>query len=486
VSVARHTAYNLAGSAASIVVTLITVPLYLKLIGLERFGVLSLCWVFAGYFAFFDFGIGRATAQKMATLADKPPEQRNRLFWTSAALSAALAVVGGLLFWPLAALALRWMEATPQLVAEARSALWLLVMVVPLAIIQSFLSGTLDGRRAFGPVNVAGVIGNALTAILPLLSAFVFEPRIDLLVAATLVARLLFVLALFLLCVRIVPVRRPVTMATDQASALLKFGGWVTVTSIVGPVLIYFDRLAIGAWLGAAAVAFYVIGFNLVMQLQVVPISLGRALFPKLAELGEANSKERSEDAAKALSSMVTPLAVLAIVAVDPFLRIWLGADVAEVSAPVTRILLVGFWANALAQIPFVQIQARAQPGISARIHLLEILPYVATLYIGISYFGLLGAALAWSLRCLADLILLSRKTSVLDVVLRQLATNGLLVAVAATVMSMPLTIPMALLVAVALLAVSAALSWQTIPLRLRTETLGSLSKMLRLERSRG
>lgn len=485
-SVAKHTAYNLAGSAISIGVTLVTVPLYLKLIGLERFGVLSLCWVFVGYFAFFDFGIGRATAQKMATLADSPPRDRNRLFWSSAALSAGLAVVGALIFWPIATLAVKWMEATPALLAEARAALWLLVMVVPLAVIQSVLFGALEGRRAFGPVNVVGVVGNVLTAVLPLLSAVLIEPRIDLLIASTLAARLFLLVALAILCHRLVPVRSPAAMDRSETSALLKFGGWATVTSIVGPILVYFDRLAIGAWIGAAAVAFYVIGFNLVMQLLVVPNALSRALFPRLAELGDEQTRARSEDAAKALSAVVTPLAVLAIVAVGPFLHIWLGANVAEESAPLTRILIAGFWMNALAQVTFAQIQARARPDISARIHLFEILPYVAVLYLGIRYFGLIGAAFAWTLRCLADLVLLSRRTNVRDVILQQLATNGVLVTLASIAMSVPLPIPVRIYLGAVMLAASAFMSWHTIPANLRGDAIGSLGRILRLERGRG
>jgi len=486
VSVAKHTAYNLAGSAVSIGVTLVTVPLYLELIGLERFGVLSLCWVFVGYFAFFDFGIGRATAQKMATLADSSPQERNRLFWSSAALSAGLAVVGALLFWPIAALAVKWMEATPALLAEARAALWLLVMVVPLAVIQSVLFGSLEGRRAFGPVNVVGVVGNVLTAVLPLLSAVLFEPRIDLLIASTLAARLFLLVALSILCHRLVPVRSPAAMDRSETSALLKFGGWATVTSIVGPILVYFDRLAIGAWIGAAAVAFYVIGFNLVMQLQVIPFSLGRALFPRLAELGEHEARGRSEDAAKALSAVVTPLAVLAIVAVEPFLQIWLGAQVADESAPLTRILVAGFWMNALAQMSYTQLHARGRADVPARIHLLEVLPYVAMLYLGIHFFGLIGAAFAWTLRCLADLVLLSRQTDVRSVMMQQLATNGVLVTLAAIAMSVPLSIPVQIFFGAAMLSASAFMSWRTIPANLRGDAIGSLGRILRLERGRG
>ena len=63
-SIARHTGYNVVGALVPIAVSLVTVPFYLRIVGLERYGILSICWVLVGYFAFFDFeskGYGATT-----------------------------------------------------------------------------------------------------------------------------------------------------------------------------------------------------------------------------------------------------------------------------------------------------------------------------------------------------------------------------------------------------------------------------------------
>src|SRR5438128_12185809 len=95
-SIKRNTLINLAGATAPMLISLVTVPLYLRLVGEARFGVLLLVWLFVGYFEFFDFGIGKATANQMARLPDAPIMAREEVFWTGALINGMLGLLGGL------------------------------------------------------------------------------------------------------------------------------------------------------------------------------------------------------------------------------------------------------------------------------------------------------------------------------------------------------------------------------------------------------
>ena len=94
-SIARHTAYNVVGALVPLVVSLITVPLYLKVISIERYGILSICWLLLGYFGLFELGLGPATAQRIASYPADAANARNELLWNAITLSLGDGAVGG-------------------------------------------------------------------------------------------------------------------------------------------------------------------------------------------------------------------------------------------------------------------------------------------------------------------------------------------------------------------------------------------------------
>lgn len=451
-----------------VAITLVTVPLYLEAIGIERYGVLALIWVLVGYFAFFDFGIGRATAQRMARLSGDDAPSRNRLFWTSFSLTLALACLAGLLSWPIAKILIPRLEVAHRLQAELALSLPLIVMAVPVGIVQSVINGALEGRRAFGPINAVMVVGNALTALLPLFFAWLFTPEIPTLIAGTLLARLVVLSAQALLCKRLIPLSAPTRPKVEEISGLLRFGGWVTVSGIAGPLLVYFDRFAIGAWIGGAALGFYVIGFNLVAQLQLLPAALARSIFPRLSELGEDEAVGRSNDAICAVAGVITPVAAIACVAARPFLELWLGSAVAEQAAPVTVLLLVGFWANALAQVPLVRLHSAGRPDLSAKVHLLELGPYAAALWTGISLIRLSGAAIAWSLRTIADLVALYLLAQLSKLLIPALLVHFLIVLSTAVLVLLTPTMPWLMILSLSFCVIAAFAGWVMFPSHLR------------------
>ena len=56
----RNTGWNLAGQIVPLFVAVFTIPGFMRHMGTDRFGVLTIAWSVLAYFSLFDFGLGRA------------------------------------------------------------------------------------------------------------------------------------------------------------------------------------------------------------------------------------------------------------------------------------------------------------------------------------------------------------------------------------------------------------------------------------------
>jgi O-antigen/teichoic acid export membrane protein len=472
--IGRNTAINVGGALLPLLLSLATVPAYLHVIGEARYGVLAVVWVVLGYFGVFDFGLTRATANQIARLRNDPPAIRERVFWTALSLNATLGSVGGVILFFVGRILLEnLLKVAPDLRSEAVAAVPWLAVAVPLTTVTFVLAGTLEGRERFLMVNSLGIAGLAMFQLVPLAYAYWIGTSLTGLIMSATLALLASTTLSFALTVASLPARNRPKIDAERAGVLLRYGGWVTLTGLVGPLLTVVDRVVIGSVLGATAVTRYTVPFALVSRVSVLSRSLARTIFPRFSMLNRDDAARVSRESLRALAAVMTVLAVVGAVTLDPFLGAWVGSDIAASSAPVGEILLIGFWFNSLAVVPFALLQAQGRPDLPAKLHVLELAPYIGGLVLGLHIAGIQGAAWAWSGRAAADALLLfwaARKLSQeAPADWRQLSRGGLLAGAACvaalTIFSRP---TLRLAVGGALIVASLAWAWRIAPAQVR------------------
>jgi O-antigen/teichoic acid export membrane protein len=408
----RNSVLNLAGQAAPLVVAVITIPLLLAGLGTERFGVLTLAWVVIGYFSLFDFGVSRALTQLVAeSLGRGRDDEVAPLVWTALLMMLLLGVVGALVLAGITPWAAHRALGLPaELRAETVPALYLLALGVPAVIGTAGLRGVLEATQRFGVVNAIRVPMGVFTFAGPLL-VLPFTTHLAWVVGVLVVGRVLAWVVHLVLCLRLVPglwtgrALRPALMRR-----LLGFGGWMTISNVVGPFMVYFDRFLIAAVLSVAAVAYYATPYELVTKLWLIPTSVLGVLFPAFA-LSHAGDRGRFTELFKGgvlvVWALLFPL-VLAVVTFAPEgLTLWLGTEFAEHGTPVLRWLAVGVLINSVGMVPFSALQGAGRPDLTAKLHLVELPLYAALLWWLTVSHGITGAALAWTSRVAFDTLLL-------------------------------------------------------------------------------
>jgi O-antigen/teichoic acid export membrane protein len=405
----RNTLYNLAGAIIPLAVALISVPFYIKLVGIERYGALAISWLILGYFGLFDMGLGRATAQRIAKLKDDGLQQCSDVFWTALIISILFGMIGAvLLYFAGEYYVTHYFVSSGEIKTEILNALPILALIVPIVTMASVATGALQGREHFIDYNIGTTLGSVLFQLLPLFCAFWFGPDLAGLMIAAGIARLLGLIYIQQRIWAKMLSGMKVRFDRSSAAALFGFGGWMTLTGIISPLLFIVDRLAISATLGAAAVAIYSVPYQISSRLAIIPTALSNAVFPKISYHDRAEGDRMWNVLIRVLLAGMTPLIVGLIFNMQWFLQLWVGREIADQAYLVGQILMICAWSLAMAMVPLTILHGRAQPKQSLLVYIVEIPLYLLALWFGMQQFGLIGAALAYAFRCVLDAILLS------------------------------------------------------------------------------
>ena len=405
--------YNVSGALLPLATSLGTVPFYIHQIGLARYGVVTISWVLLGYFGFLDFGLSRASANALAKLGNSSPRERSPVLVTAFCCNLGLGLVGGVILYLVGHLVLLHLVKVPgSLMGETSAAYPWMAAMLPLGMLSGVATGALESRERFLLSNMLSSFGTMSGQLLPLICAYVIGPSLDVVIPATLLARLLAVAVSYLVVIRS---EWPISLFDVDLVWMRKlfgYGSWVSVSSILNPLLDTSNQLIVGAMLGAAAVANYSIPMTLAVRSQVFATALARTLFPRNSRVSQAEADENTRNATTSLAYGFGMVCAPAIFLSGPFLRLWVGPRFALPSEAVAQIVMFGAWSNGVAFIPYGFIQARGRPQVTAKVGLVEIVPYLLVLWLFISTMGLPGAAWAWTIRVTlncAVLIYLSR-----------------------------------------------------------------------------
>jgi O-antigen/teichoic acid export membrane protein len=388
-------------------------PLIIRGLGLERFGILAISWVVMGYFALFDLGLGRATTKFVSECVEKKELTKlPNLVWNSLVAHVALGLIGG----GILAILARWLTQTffnlpDYLQRESLDAFYLLAISVPLIIATACLRGVLEAIQRFDLVNVVKIPASIINYVAPLIVLH-FTNDLAIVVGVIVASRFVVLVVYFSLCLYALPVLRSgFGFAPEVIKPLIGFGAWLTVSSLITPIILFLDRFFIAAIFTLGAVTFYVTPYEVVTKLWIFSASLLAALFPVFSAMSVSKAHEiraLSHRAFHFLLFLVAPLVGILLTFGREFLEVWVGHDFAVQSTAVVKWLAVGVLINVLAQVPYTILQGIGRADIVAKLQLVQ-LPFYAVLvwYLG-QMFGIAGVAMAWSIRALSDAVMLS------------------------------------------------------------------------------
>ncbi|BDS21606.1 putative O-antigen transporter [Enterobacter roggenkampii] len=405
-SIIKNSIWNLVGYVIPSLVAIPALGYMAHKLGPELFGIYTIAIAVVGYAGIFDMGLTRAITREIAIYRNNSAE-RKKIIASATVFLLALSTLGGCLVLIFSASIVHFLNITAADFVDINNSFKLLALTIPIFLLNQLWIAILEGDEKFKAVNIQKSFSSTFIAGMPALFV-IFDGTLLSAIAGLLISRIISLLIAFLL-VRNEIVQSGMRLDLVTFKRLIFFGGWITVSNIISPAMVYFDRFIISNMLGARHVAYYSGPSEAIARLGILPAAVGRAIFPKLSCAGHKDELKRNMTVSWLLMFAVcAPVVIIGIVFAENILHLWLGTSYAAHSKNILIILLVGFLFNALAQVPFTAIQSAGKAKITALLHCVEIIPYFVMLYFFVQHYGLIGVAFAWSIRVIVDWIILT------------------------------------------------------------------------------
>lgn len=396
----RNSLWNLTGSALPALVALATVPLLVRGLGIEGFGIVTLITSVIGYFGIFDVNLSAGSIKYLSEYHARQDTRRfAETFWFGIAFYALLGLAGGLLLFTLAAPLLeRFFSVSAALHDDALQGLQIAALGFALLQVQNYLLVVPQAlqrydRSARGEAFF-GIAVNLISAAVALQGggiAGVLASRV-----AVSAANLLW------LCWLIRQLGMPLAPALpgrDVCVALAQFSGHSWLSRMASMLHQHADKLIIGALAGPVALALYTVPTQLASRILGLTYRLSSVIYPRVSALAATGEQRQLQGLYLDATRILTYLnfAVLGMIAItgELFLAKWVGPEFVADGYPVLLLVTAGLLVDSLTVVPSLVNDGLGHPKISGRFAIARGVLGVAMVWMGTSAGGIVGAAAA-------------------------------------------------------------------------------------------
>lgn len=396
-TIARNILSNYAGSAATVAITLISLPLLVRGLGIEQYGLWALTLSVLSYVGLFNFGIGSGVVRFVAAADGRG--DRDELAAVCATGLVSATIIGGALTLALttaALLLLPHLGVAPHLLETAR--LVLLINAATLLFGSAFgvFNDVLLGLQRFDLHNGVNVTAKLVEAA-AMIAVVAAGHGVVAFALAALGVSLLVHLARYLILTRALQLTiDPRRFDRRLLGAIASFSSFLLVWRL-GVQLIWFtDSIVISALLSVAAVGVYAVAAKFPELLRLLIGQVQTIFFPYFSRLfgAEADGGRREVlIGTAACLGIAAPAAATLILFAEPLTALWVGLDFSGSVVP-AQLLMLSFMLSLVPSVLNSGLHARGRVRVPALLALLE-----GVLNLGLSLllaraWGLTGVAL--------------------------------------------------------------------------------------------
>jgi O-antigen/teichoic acid export membrane protein len=396
---------NFAGKAWAGIFSLAFVPLYIKLMGVEVYGLLGIFMSLTALLSLLDMGLSTTLNRELSRLSavDNSEHESRNLVRTFEVVYWVIGILIGIFIIALAPLITKyWINSSSVNHEIVEQALIIMGASIALQWPGAIYSGGLMGLQQQVALNVIrSVMVTAQHGGAVLLLIYISPSIVTFFLWQSFVG-LLTTLALAVWLWKLLP-------KSDKAvrfDKILLINNWRFASGMIGISLVtilltQLDKIILSKMLTLEMFGYYMLAFNVANALNNLVTPIFSAFFPKLTQLVASSDQSNLcllyHKGCQLLSVLVLPTAITIAIFAEDILALWLGSTLAVQNAhQILTLLMIGTALNAVMTLPYALQLAHGwtklaiYKNIAAVILLVPLMIWLVQMYQGI------GAAWVW------------------------------------------------------------------------------------------
>ena len=396
---------NFAGSICQAIMGLVFVPLYIKFIGIESWGLIGIFATLQAIFGLLDIGLSSTLNREMARLSVLPgreQEMRN-LVRTLEVIYWGIAIFVGIIVVSLSPfIAHHWIKAGQLSPETIEQALLIMGFVIALQMPIGFYSGGLMGLQRQVLLNVINVSMSTLRGAGAVLILWLISPTIQAFFLWQIIISTIntFLLARFLW--RRLPLGEKRAVFQKQLlKGIWRFAAGMSGISVLAVILTQLDKIILSKMLSLEMFGYYTLA-------SVVAMSLGRlftpvfySIYPRFTQLVSLDDQEGLKQlyhkSCQFMAVLILPVAIVIALFSHEILLIWTqNQATADKTYLLVSILICGTAINGIMHLPYALQLAFGWTRLSFFKTLIAVALIVPLIIYMTEHYGAIGAAIVW------------------------------------------------------------------------------------------
>ena len=401
----RNLIANYLGEGWAVLMALVFIPLYIKYLGIEAFGLIGLFAVLQAWLSLLDMGMTPTLNREMARFSggSHSAQSIRDLLRSIEIIALAIATLVGLGIWAASGwLASDWLRAEKLPIDIVAQAFVIMGAVTALRFVEGVYRSCIIGLQRQVQYNIInsslatlrglGAVGILIWVSPTIVAFFIWQGLVSILAVGILAGSTYHLLP---------KAARAGRFSMPALQGIGRFAGGMLGITFLALLLTQVDKILLSRLLSLEYFGYYAFAglvsgalLNLAYPIQV-------AYFPRFTELltkGDSVGLSRTyHQGAQLVTVIIGSAAVVLMIYAHQILQIWTNnGELAQQVAPLVAILALGTLLNGLAGIPYRMQLAHGWTSLAVKINCVAVTVLIPALIWIVPEHGAIGAAWIW------------------------------------------------------------------------------------------